>query len=344
MFINIEGALSAMENLGNKFAFRHFVHKDRKLRKEEIIAVLKAGQSRGYKTTNDFAEGEIDIILDELMGQNKPIYDRGYKSDGTKEKGKRIIDILEGAGGINVHNHDGSMQDLFYYINEKREIAGNIVLPEGYFWYTLDGASCNVWDDYPNSYKVVYQADGTETRGKKIIEILENDGGVNKHGHKGMISGLFYGIHSNNEITAYLTIPKGYTLIDKITATDNSSESLDDTKQPSMEYGLPFSEQSILSLSSIEKYTEYVELLNRVLEFMKSRQEVDFDPRTPMFMADFYLHMTKDQAPADINNDTLKNVLSEAILQIEYLHQKYKPTGSGEKVLAMIRNYKQSLA
>jgi len=49
-----------------------------------------------------------------------------------------------------------------------------------------------------------------------------------------------------------------------------------------------------------------------------------------------YIRMKERALDAERDRDALVDVLQEARLQIEYLHEKFKPTGTSEAVLARI--------
>jgi hypothetical protein len=61
MNADIEGAL---ENLGK--SWRVFEHKGKPMSKKEVETVLKYGLDKGYKTTNELSDDEIDSVLKKL--------------------------------------------------------------------------------------------------------------------------------------------------------------------------------------------------------------------------------------------------------------------------------------
>jgi len=63
MHADLKGALDQI----NK-SYRAFEHKGRSMSREEVIAVLKYGISKGYKTTAEFSEEEVDVVLTTLSG------------------------------------------------------------------------------------------------------------------------------------------------------------------------------------------------------------------------------------------------------------------------------------
>ena len=61
MHADLQGALSQI----NK-SWKSFVHNGKSLTKEKVIFILKAGIAKGYKTTADFKENEVDELLKQL--------------------------------------------------------------------------------------------------------------------------------------------------------------------------------------------------------------------------------------------------------------------------------------
>ena len=55
-----------------------------------------------------------------------------------------------------------------------------------------------------------------------------------------------------------------------------------------------------------------------------------------------HLAKTQEGSPADVK--MLRDALAEATRQIEYLHEKFGRTGSGESVLAMLRTVHEATA
>ena len=58
MNADIQGALNQI----NK-SYRAFVHNGKSMTKEQVKSVLEYGLSKGYKTTNEFSDEEIDKII-----------------------------------------------------------------------------------------------------------------------------------------------------------------------------------------------------------------------------------------------------------------------------------------
>lgn len=58
MKANLKGALAQIN-----LSWQSFEHNGKRLYKPEVVAVLKAGIAKGYETTDDFKEGEVDEIL-----------------------------------------------------------------------------------------------------------------------------------------------------------------------------------------------------------------------------------------------------------------------------------------
>ena len=61
MHADLQGALSQI----NK-SWKAFVHNGKSLTKKNVIFILKAGIAKGYKTTADFKENEVDELLKQL--------------------------------------------------------------------------------------------------------------------------------------------------------------------------------------------------------------------------------------------------------------------------------------
>lgn len=58
MHADLEGALIQL----NK-SWKCFTHNGQKMTKNEVYTVLTYGINKGYKTTKDFEDGEIDKVL-----------------------------------------------------------------------------------------------------------------------------------------------------------------------------------------------------------------------------------------------------------------------------------------
>lgn len=58
MHADLKGALEQI----NK-SYRAFEHKGKRMTKEQVIKVLKYGIEKGYKSTSEFTDKEIDIVL-----------------------------------------------------------------------------------------------------------------------------------------------------------------------------------------------------------------------------------------------------------------------------------------
>ncbi len=54
--------IGALEQI-NK-SYKAFEHRDKKLSKEQVIKVLKYGIEKGYKTTAEFTDEEVDHVLE----------------------------------------------------------------------------------------------------------------------------------------------------------------------------------------------------------------------------------------------------------------------------------------
>jgi hypothetical protein len=55
-----------------------------------------------------------------------------FKSDGTEETGKKIIEELEKLGGINKGEYNGESNGRYYFINYKGNLDMEFSIPEGY--------------------------------------------------------------------------------------------------------------------------------------------------------------------------------------------------------------------
>jgi len=64
MHADLKGALEKV--LSKRTAYKMFSHKDSPMTKGEVIAVLKYGIHKGYDTTEDISEKEVDSVLKEL--------------------------------------------------------------------------------------------------------------------------------------------------------------------------------------------------------------------------------------------------------------------------------------
>jgi ribulose bisphosphate carboxylase small subunit len=58
MYADLAGALEKI----NK-SYKVFEHRGKSLSKDQVRKILKYGLSKGYKTTNDFTDEEVDEIL-----------------------------------------------------------------------------------------------------------------------------------------------------------------------------------------------------------------------------------------------------------------------------------------
>lgn len=63
--------LGALKNI-NK-SYKCFEHNGRRLSKDQVIKILKYGIKKGYITTSDFKEGEVDSILKQQIIQKNQI-------------------------------------------------------------------------------------------------------------------------------------------------------------------------------------------------------------------------------------------------------------------------------
>ena len=61
MHADLQGALSQI----NK-SWKAFIHNGKSLSKAQVEKVLKAGIAKGYKTTADFKENEVDELLKQI--------------------------------------------------------------------------------------------------------------------------------------------------------------------------------------------------------------------------------------------------------------------------------------
>lgn len=55
-------------------------------------------------------------------------------------------------------------------------------------------------------------------------------------------------------------------------------------------------------------------------------------------MSNDYNKLQRDYAALQVENERLKALCVESLLQIEYLHGKFQETGSGNNVLARLRS------
>ncbi|WP_407497482.1 hypothetical protein [Elizabethkingia meningoseptica] len=58
MHADLKGALKAINS-----SWKAFVHNGKSLSKDQVEKILNTGISKGYKTTADFKENEVDEIL-----------------------------------------------------------------------------------------------------------------------------------------------------------------------------------------------------------------------------------------------------------------------------------------
>jgi hypothetical protein len=61
MNADIEGALRSIKQKPK--SYKAFTHRDRFLSKEQVIRVLEYGLAKGYKTTDELSDKEVDAIL-----------------------------------------------------------------------------------------------------------------------------------------------------------------------------------------------------------------------------------------------------------------------------------------
>lgn len=80
MYADIKGALNQL----NK-SYRVFEHKGKSMTKSEVKKVLEYGLKRGYKSTSEFTEDEIDKILNKHQDESLTI------NDNEKSKKKCCI-------------------------------------------------------------------------------------------------------------------------------------------------------------------------------------------------------------------------------------------------------------
>ncbi|WP_438423109.1 hypothetical protein [Aquimarina macrocephali] len=58
MHADIQGALNQINT-----SYKAFEHNDKKLTKSQVRKILEYGLSKGYKTTRDFKDEEVDQII-----------------------------------------------------------------------------------------------------------------------------------------------------------------------------------------------------------------------------------------------------------------------------------------
>ena len=61
MHADLKGSLRAIEN-----SWKSFENNGKRMTKKQVEFVLKAGIEKGYKTTADFRENEVDELLKQL--------------------------------------------------------------------------------------------------------------------------------------------------------------------------------------------------------------------------------------------------------------------------------------
>ncbi len=58
MHADIAGALAQLNT-----SFKHFEHNGKRLTKDQVKRILEYGLSKGYKTTAELKDDEVDVIL-----------------------------------------------------------------------------------------------------------------------------------------------------------------------------------------------------------------------------------------------------------------------------------------
>lgn len=61
MHADVKGALAQIDK-----AWRSFEHRGQRMTKKEVVAVLTYANSRGYKTTAELSDDEVDEVLSRL--------------------------------------------------------------------------------------------------------------------------------------------------------------------------------------------------------------------------------------------------------------------------------------
>lgn len=65
MYANIKGSLERIDKV-----YRLFTHNDKRLSKIEVRALLEYGLSKGYESTGDLSDEEIDTVLEQVRHEN----------------------------------------------------------------------------------------------------------------------------------------------------------------------------------------------------------------------------------------------------------------------------------
>jgi hypothetical protein len=143
-------------------------------------------------------------ILPFEVTQNKV----AIKSDGTPNKGKKIISFLESLGG-NIWPFFRGI-GVYYYINKWDNITYDNYIPSGYVEIQLPGET----QVERNPKRVAIKSDGTVEMGMKIISYLKCIGGNNILDHyEGTNKNSYYFINCVNRIDWRFSVPDGYTEI-----------------------------------------------------------------------------------------------------------------------------------
>jgi hypothetical protein len=77
-----------------------------------------------------------------------------FESDGSIETGAKIIEALEGLGGLNMHFLDAATSDLYYFINDNREIVNDIDFPVGYTLQEINNYEPTPKSEFPQVMRV----------------------------------------------------------------------------------------------------------------------------------------------------------------------------------------------
>ena len=65
MHADIEGALAYINT-----SWQAFTHKGKKMTKAQVKAVLEYAQQKGYETTAELSDDEVDAVILKLNGEN----------------------------------------------------------------------------------------------------------------------------------------------------------------------------------------------------------------------------------------------------------------------------------
>lgn len=71
MHADLKGALEQIDK-----AYKAFEHRGQRMSKEQVRKVLKCGISKGYKTTAELSDEEVDSVLNSK-------FHPAFKTDGT---------------------------------------------------------------------------------------------------------------------------------------------------------------------------------------------------------------------------------------------------------------------